>query len=205
MKYLLIFILTILVSNQTIISQTKTVTYKTVGGLKTATFTGTGELEYGSTEKLKGATVAIIRGYSYIRSHAFEHASGLTTVKFEGNTLKYINDYAFQNTPNLTSIVIPSSVIEMGDMVFNQSGLTSITFEANSQLTTIGMTFAYASKLTSIVIPPSVTKISYKAFEYSGLKEVSINLARLGEKNWPVSVGTEQTIGGKTGVNVVGY
>ena len=166
------------------------VTYSTdASGVKTATFTGTGELS-GATAQLDGATVAIIEGYSSIgewafsgatsltsitipagvtsiRYAAFYNATSLTSITFaEGSQLTSIGDNAFRSASSLTSITIPEGVTSIESYAFyNASSLTSVTFAEGSQLAGIGeYTFWNASSLTSITIPASVEGIGQYAF-----------------------------------------
>jgi hypothetical protein len=132
------------------------VTYSTTeDGVKTATFTGSGELTESTViDHINDATVAIIVDYSSIGAQAFYRAS------------------------SLTYITIPASVQTIGqDAFYRASGLASVTFEAGSQLTSIGeQAFAYASSLTSIAIPAGVTSIGERAFfRASALTSITVN------------------------------
>ena len=77
-----------------------------------------------------------------------------------------IDDYVLGGAKNLTSIIIPDSVISIGDFaLYDCDSLTSITFGANSKLTTIGeYVLADCDLLESVVIPVSVTSIHESAF-----------------------------------------
>ena len=81
---------------------------------------------------------------------------------------------AFWGRTALTSILIPNSVISIGNRAFYNSGLTSITIPQS--VTNIGSeAFAYCKGLTSIVIPNSVNSISNAAFAYcKGLTSITI-------------------------------
>ena len=76
----------------------------------------------------------------------------------------YIDDYAFFNCSNLTSIEIPSSVTSIGNYTFSSCGsLTSINIP--SGVTSIGKSaFSGCSSLTSILIPNNITSIGDSAF-----------------------------------------
>ena len=80
------------------------------------------------------------------------------------NNTKIINHIAFANCDYLTSIVIPNSVIFIGNSAFlGCPNLMSITLSNN--LISIGeRAFQQCSSLTSIVIPNTVTFIGREAF-----------------------------------------
>ena len=95
---------------------------------------------------------------------------------------------------NITSVVIPDSVIIIGDYVFDGNKLTSVTignsvttignyaFRENSltsliignNVTTIGSYTFCLNKLSSVVIPDSVTTIGGDAFSSNNLTSVTI-------------------------------
>ena len=88
---------------------------------------------------------------------------------------KIIYPSAFENRRELTSMVIPDSVADIGDYAFRDcSGLTGVTI--GSGVTSIGIYAFYDCRgLTSIVIPDSVTSIDDSAFyNCSGLTSVTI-------------------------------
>ena len=75
-----------------------------------------------------------------------------------------IGDYAFVYCSGLTSVTIPNSVISIGHGAFNAcSGLTSVTIP-NSVTSIANYAFSGCSSLTSITIPNSVTSIDASAF-----------------------------------------
>ena len=90
---------------------------------------------------------------------------------------------AFEGS-NLTSIVIPNSVIQIGDQAFEACDkLTSVSL--GNGVTSIGFwAFKECSKLTSIEIPNSVIEIRDEAFKYAGLTSVTIpnSVTDIGEK-----------------------
>ena len=75
-----------------------------------------------------------------------------------------IEDGAFLACEKLTSVIIPNSVMSIGNRVFKDcSSLTSITISEN--ITKIGnFTFSSCNSLTSITIPNNVTNIGEFAF-----------------------------------------
>ena len=84
-----------------------------------------------------------------------------------------INDEAFKNCTQLTSISIPRFITSIGNEVF--SGCTALrTVKLPDDLTTIGNRSFYNCKgLKSITIPASVKRIGQEAFAYSsGLERI---------------------------------
>ena len=85
-------------------------------------------------------------------------------VNYEDINVTTIEDNAFADCTDLTSITIPSGVTTIGDGAFSGcSSLASITIPAS--VTTIGDdAFARCYNLTSIIIPSSVVAIGDCAF-----------------------------------------
>ena len=111
---------------------------------------------------------------SVIRAETFKGDKELTSIVVpEGVT--EIGERVFQYCSGLTNISIPNSVTTIGNYAFaNCSSLTSITIPDG--VTTIGMgAFDGCSNLTSITIPNSVTEIGHKAFSgCSSLTSITI-------------------------------
>ncbi len=65
------------------------------------------------------------------------------------------------------SLVVPTSVEEIGFGAFEESKLSSVTFDANANILTFGYrAFFKAENITEITIPASVVSIDYYAFAY---------------------------------------
>ena len=79
-------------------------------------------------------------------------------------SVRFINGNTFSDCEHLTSVIIPNSVISIGDKAFDGcSGLTSVTIPNSVQ--SIGEdAFSGCSSLTSVKIPNSVTSIGEDAF-----------------------------------------
>ncbi len=105
---------------------------------------------------------------------AFYNCSDLTSLIIPDSLIS-IGSWAFYNCSNLTSITIPNSVTSIGDGAFcNCSSLTSITIP-NSVTSIRDSAFKNCSSLTSIAIPNSVTSIGFYAFSNcSSLNGVTI-------------------------------
>ena len=150
---------------------------------------------YNLVSKAKQATVTRSDGTSYSGNIIIP-----TTVTYDGveYSVTSIGNYAFENCRNLTAIVIPKGIIEIGQYAFSGCGLHTITIPGSvnkintstflkcSNLTSVyisegvtsigNMAFSNCSKLTSITIPSSMTEIKYAAFyNCKNLTAVHIN------------------------------
>ncbi len=95
--------------------------------------------------------------------NAFNNCSNLTSIIIPDSVIS-IGAYAFNNCSNLTSIIIPDSVISIGAYAFNNcSNLTSIIIP-DSVISIGAYAFNNCSNLTSIIIPDSVISIGAYAF-----------------------------------------
>jgi len=72
----------------------------------------------------------------------------------------------------LTSVIIPDSVVSIGDGAFAFLGLTNVIIGNN--VLTIGKSAFKGNRLTTVTIPDSVTSIGDSAFENNSLKSVNI-------------------------------
>jgi hypothetical protein len=83
---------------------------------------------------------------------------------------------AFAGCIGLTSITIPSNVINIEDGAFSRSGIVSVSFQEPSNVRTISSgSFQDCTRLTSINIPNSVTSIGNNAFRNcSSLTSITI-------------------------------
>jgi hypothetical protein len=163
------------------------VTYSTdASGVKTATFSGSGQLTE-ATDQLNGATVAIIEGYSSIGDQAFRNATNLTSVTIP-TSVSSIGQGAFQFTTSLTSITVnqPNQYYkDISGVLYDLSGATLIQYPLGNTrtiytipegVTSIGYyAFEYVSSLTTITIPVGITSIGEYAFVYSSLTTVWIH------------------------------
>jgi len=89
------------------------------------------------------------------------------------NSVITIGDYCFESFTSLTSVTIPNSVTNIGSCAFSYcTGLSSVTIP--NSVTNIGYaTFWGCSGLTSVTIPNSVTNIESGAFlDCAKLEEV---------------------------------
>ena len=95
-------------------------------------------------------------------------ASGRIVIpySYKGLPVAKIDDYAFINSANVTSVRIPRSVTTIGERVFeNCENLQSVSFDKGSNLTSIGSgAFAGCQSLISITIPKKVQVVGFSVF-----------------------------------------
>lgn len=155
---------------------------------------------------------------------AFDRCTGLTGSLVIPNSVTSIGNAAFRECSGFTgSLTIPNSVASILDVAFRDcTGLTSLTI--GSSVTSIGASAFYnCTGLTgSLIIPNNVTSIGAFAFwNCTGLTnvdcyveksvlDVTSSLASSGvttihvrstDNTWTAGAG--QTIGGKTGIEVI--
>lgn len=117
--------------------------------------------EYNITE------VFIPKTIEKIGKEAFKNCVKLEKIEFEPNyTLKTIDKEAFYGCTNITNIVLPRGVVELGDGCFSHcSNLTNIVlYEC---LLRLGEgCFSYCSNLANISLPKSIKVLSDNCFAY---------------------------------------
>lgn len=94
-----------------------------------------------------------------------------TSIVFPGQRLKYFGGATYNEY--LKSIVLPNSVVELGEEAFAHSNYESITLSNALKVIPV-KTFTSCRRLTKLVIPASVTEIRDHAFSNcSKLKEIT--------------------------------
>jgi len=97
---------------------------------------------------------------------------GITSVIIPDSVI-YIGDMAFIGN-KLSSVIIPDSVTSIGYEAFFHNQLTSVTI--GNSVTSIGGYAFYENQLTSVTIPDSVTEIGMGAFSKNPLTSEPLTL-----------------------------
>jgi hypothetical protein len=98
-----------------------------------------------------------------IGNNAFRNYSNITSVVIPDN-ISNIGSFSFAYCTSLTNVIIGNGVTNISDDAFQQCGnIASVTL-GNSVATIGHAAFAFSSNLTSIYIPASVTRINAPAF-----------------------------------------
>lgn len=88
-------------------------------------------------------------------------------------TVTGIADQAFVSQRELTTVVLPKTVREIGKRAFKWSTIRSIAFSSNGELTTIGdEAFMSCRQLMSLNLPKSVTSIGLSCFEETPITSI---------------------------------
>jgi len=130
----------------------------------------TGLSSFASSSGLTQVDVSNSTTITYIDGSAFYNCSNLTSILLPSSLVNInagaFNAGAFNGCQNLLNIIIPKNVIVIGDNAFNAcTGLTNVVFENNSNLQTISVNaFSNCQSLLNITIPISVTTIGDNAF-----------------------------------------
>ncbi|MBE6814806.1 MAG: hypothetical protein E7522_05080 [Ruminococcaceae bacterium] len=111
--------------------------------------------------------------------------SGALTIpsEFNGKRVTKIGNGAFANCESLTSVVIPDSVVSLGEMAFYSCGsLETVTLSSN--ITVIpDEAFAYCESLKTLPITEKITSIGESAFYGSGKhSKVSLSGVTIGSE-----------------------
>jgi hypothetical protein len=148
----------------------------TADNYKQAGITREGDVVIPETFEYDGINYKVTK----IDNKAFYNCKNLTSIEIP-STVTSIGGNAFYNCSNLTNITIPSSVTSIGYYAFYSSGLTNI--DISEGVTNIGSkAFGYC-KFTNIILPDSITSIGNDAFyNCKNLRDISFgeNLKYIG-------------------------
>lgn len=119
-------------------------------------------------------TLVIEPGVTAIGVNAFAGCSNLTGELVIPDSVVSIGDFVFTANSSLSGVVIPDSITEIGEYAFaNCQSLANVTLPKNLKEIPRGL-FEGCKSLTAIEIPESVTAIRNDAFRGCGLTEVTI-------------------------------
>lgn len=157
-------------------------------------------------DSIEGYTVVGIkgsyRGTSY-KPGAFENNPNIVSVVIPDG-VTFIGENAFSGSVNLTSVTLPSTLNNIADGVFANTSLTSIVIPSN--VTRIGMSAFQGTKLESVVIPPTVTEIGIGAFEHCyNLKSIIIENPNTIVSSFIGTIPQQTTIVGHVGSSAEEY
>jgi len=113
--------------------------------------------------------------------------NNITKIVFSRNISK-IGTYAFYENKNLRTVIIPDSVISIGDSAFNNCGLTSVIL--GSKIQSLGDGSFASNNIESIILPSSLKYIGDEVFKYSKFTKVIIpnGVTFIGGDSFPESV-----------------
>ena len=134
--------------------------------------------------------IVIEPGITHIGACAFYHCFNATSIEIP-DTVMDIGELAFYQS-GLQSVTIPNSVTRIGDHAFNScNGLTSITIP--NSVTSLGVgVFVSCSGLTSITIPRSITSLDDLLFsDCTALGSITIpdSVTSIGESTFKYCTG----------------
>ncbi|SKA66404.1 Leucine rich repeat-containing protein [Eubacterium uniforme] len=94
----------------------------------------------------------------------FANCESLNKVTF-GNQMKRIPDSTFSGCRSLTSVSIPSRIVDIGVAAFAESGLYSVDLSGCTGLVNLGdSAFSRCTSMTSVSLPASLRKINNHTF-----------------------------------------
>ena len=122
-----------------------------------------GKYAFSGCTLLETVTFNVNSSNTVISERAFENCTSLTSISL-GRQLKTVGNYAFSGCTELSGIVIPDSVTDIGASAFYLcSGLTEVT--VGSGVKTVGnAAFSGCSGITALTLPDSITEIGESAF-----------------------------------------
>jgi len=103
--------------------------------------------------------------------------------KYFSESVRVIKTTGKYEYKELTSVVLPASLTQIGSGAFKANNLTSITIP--NGVKSIGKEAFYNNQLTSVTIPDSVTSIGERAFQDNPLTSITVsgNISWLEDKS----------------------
>lgn len=102
----------------------------------------------------------------------FASNENLTVVNFSQTSIHTIVDNAFEDCPNLHTILLPPTLGFIGSGIFKNSGISSVDF-SNTKIKNIpSRAFANCGNLSFVKLPRSCKALLEGAFEYSSIKTI---------------------------------
>ena len=141
--------------------------------------------------------ITIPASVTIIREEAFKNCSALTTLKFEAGTSEkelVLKEGAFYGCGNMDLAddgVLPSRIISIADLTFQECGITKLTLPQNDKLTGVSRNLDFngvqtdnmgalgygaffgCRELTDLTIPSNVTVINEVVFKDCNLQNVT--------------------------------
>ncbi len=139
---------------------------------KVVGFTGTETvITVPATVTYNNRTLSVIA----IDEKAFQNNTNITSVTISEG-ISSIGDYAFDGCTKLSSVTISTTVTAIGAYTFQKcTALTEVTFTSPSSIASIGdYAFSNCTALTEVTLPSSITSIGNYTFSASGLTNVTI-------------------------------
>ena len=141
---------------------------------KTLTVSGTGAMTSDLRDfEYEVQTVVVEEGITETAVWAFGRSPALTSVSLP-STLINLNDSSFEECAALEEIVIPNSVTRIGDEAF-QNCTSLRTINIPNGITLINdESFMGCASLKTIALPEGITRICEQAFLLSGLESIEL-------------------------------
>ena len=140
---------------------------------ETVVFNGTGDNGF---KLIVGNTVEVIPAY-LCRATEEKYDFKVVGVEFaENSKCKTVGDYAFAEEDAIPSLIIPDSVVSIGNYAFKDcTGIENLSFGEGSALKLIGTkAFENCVSITDLSLPGKVNSISADAFD--GLSKVLLSI-----------------------------
>ena len=126
--------------------------------------------------------IEITDGITSVGNYLFNGNSSLNDLSI-GKDVKRIGAYAFASCPNISSVILPDGLIELGKSSFRGTGITDIKIPQSIEIWG-EYSFSDCVNLKNVFLPSSLQKIPMGCFRYcSNLSKIQIpdSVSYLGE------------------------